>query len=255
MVKNIMEKYNFFKIYDELIDGIPEGILIKDYSIGRRWSYVETRDNIGLAMNMSIDSIDYSFSGTLIGKDLKKVAKLSKSWNFVESSVGLAAINAYYNTLENIKRNKGNFKDEDAFATYKDEVRNKKVSVIGHFPFLEKQLKNICDLYIIEKRPTKGDYPDSSCEYLLPISDYVFITSSTIVNKTFPRLIELSKDSETIMVGPSTPLTPKLFKYNIDNLSGFIVEDRENFKKSINGDTVRDFFQYGKMVNMKREKY
>lgn len=253
MVKDTMKEYNYFKIYDELIDGIPEGILIKDYSIGKRWSYVETKDNIGLAMNMSIDSIDYSYSGTLKGRVLKEVAKLSKSWNFVESSVGLAAINAYYNTMENLSKNKGNLKDDDAFVTYKDKVRNKKVSVIGHFPFLEKQLKDICDLYIIEKRPSKGDYPDSACEYLLPVSDYVFITSSTIVNKTFTRLIELAKNGETIMVGPSTPLTPKLFEYNIDNLSGFIVEDKENFKKSINGRIVRDFFQFGKMVNIKRK--
>ena len=253
MVKDTMKEYNYFKIYDELIDGIPEGILIKDYSIGKRWSYVETKDNIGLAMNMSIDSIDYSYSGTLKGRVLKEVAKLSKSWNFVESSVGLAAINAYYNKMENLSKNKGNLKDDDAFVTYKDKVRNKKVSVIGHFPFLEKQLKDICDLYIIEKRPSKGDYPDSACEYLLPVSDYVFITSSTIVNKTFTRLIELAKNGETIMVGPSTPLTPKLFEYNIDNLSGFIVEDKENFKKSINGRIVRDFFQFGKMVNIKRK--
>lgn len=249
-----MSKNKYFEIYDKLIEKIPEDIIVENYSIGRTWSYVETKENIGLAMTVNVDSIPYSYEKTLIGKSLKEVAELSKSWNFREAAVGLAAINAFYNTEEKVLNNNGNMKDADAFDVYRNIVKGKKVSVIGHFPFLERQIKDICDLYIIEKNPLKGDYPDSSCEVLLPESDFIFITSSTIVNKTFPRLIELGKGKKIIMVGPSTPLSEILFKYGIYDLSGFIVNDKENLKKVINNGVHREFFNYGKMLSIKKKE-
>ena len=248
-----MKQSKFFEVYDDLIEGIPSNIKITNYLIGRRWSRVETKDNIGLGMTVDIDSIKYSYSGTLIGKELKDVANLVKSWNLRESGIGLAAINAYYNSKNNETINDTDFSNRDVFDVYREIVEGKNVSVIGHFPYLERQLKDICNLYIIEKKPAKGDYPDSACEYLLPKSDYIFITSSTFVNKTFPRLLELAKDKNLIMVGPSTPLTPKLFKYGIKDLSGFIVKDRENLKKALDDKINNDFFEYGKMVSLKNK--
>ncbi|HHX67919.1 MAG: DUF364 domain-containing protein [Miniphocaeibacter sp.] len=248
-----MRKNNFFEIYDELIENIPSNLIIKDYFIGRHWSWIKTNENIGLGMTINIDSMAYSFTKSLIGKELKDVAKLTKSWNFRESSLGLAAINAYYNTFSKAEENKVDFSNKDAFDVYREIVVGKKVSVIGHFPFLEKQIKDICDLYIIERNPRKGDYPDSACEYLLPKSDYIFITSSTIVNKTFPRLLELSKDKKTIMVGPSTPITPILFKYGVSDLSGFIVKNKQGVIDTINSGRHREFFKYGNMVSLKKE--
>ncbi|QQK08590.1 DUF364 domain-containing protein [Miniphocaeibacter halophilus] len=205
-------------------------------------------------MTINIDSIEYSFNKSLIGKELKDVAKLIKSWNFRESSLGLAAVNTYYNTFKKAKENNVDFSNKDAFDVYREIVKGKDVSVIGHFPFLEKQIKDICNLYIIERNPRKGDYPDSACEYLLPKSDYVFITSSTIVNKTFPRLIELSQGKKVIMVGPSTPITPILFKYGISDLSGFIVENKDGVINTINSGRHREFFKYGNMVSLKNKE-
>ncbi len=253
MVINIMNKNKFFEVYDELIEEIPSSIKVKNYNIGKRWSYIETKDNLGMGLTVDVDSIDYSYSGSLIGKSLKDVANLVKSWNLRESSLGLAAINSYYNTADNIQNLGAAIKDEDAFDVYRNIIQGKKVSVIGHFPFLERQLKDICELYILEKKPSKGDYPDSACEFLLPQSDYVFVTSSTFANKTFPRLLELSKNGKLIMVGPSTPLTPKLFKYGIEDLSGFIVNDRKKIKEALNDDIPNDFFQFGKMISLKNK--
>lgn len=249
-----MEQNRFFEIYDRLIEGIPEGIIVKDYQIGRIWSWVETEDNIGLGMTVSVDSISYSYNNSLKESSLKEVAELSKSWNFREAALGVAAINAYYNTKKRLYNNKLNIRNEDAFDVYRDIVRDKKVSVIGHFPFLERQIKDICDLYIIEKNPLKGDYPDSACEILLPESDYIFITSSTIVNKTFRRLLELGKDKKIIMVGPSTPLSSILFEYGIYDLSGFIVEDIQEIKRVVNNGVHREFFNYGKMLSIKEKE-
>lgn len=76
----------------------------------------------------------------------------------------------------------------------------------------------ICDLVVLERRPLPGDYPDPASEYLLSDWEYVFITGTTIINKTLPRLLELCRGSKIILTGPSTPLTPALFRHGIDVL-------------------------------------
>ena len=56
----------------------------------------------------------------------------------------------------------------------------------------------------------------------LPECDVVFISSSSFVNKTAPRLIELSRQAHTVLVGPSTPLNPVLLDYGVDTITGFV---------------------------------
>ena len=61
-------------------------------------------------------------------------------------------------------------------------------------------LDGASEVYIIERRPKPGDYPDSACEYLLPDCDIVIMTASAAINKTLPRLLELSKNSRIKLI-------------------------------------------------------
>ena len=67
-------------------------------------------------------------------------------------------------------------------------IKGRKVAVIGRFPNLE-PLAAQCRCTSGNRRPQSGDFPDPACEYLLPSMDYVFITGSTFINKTLPRLL------------------------------------------------------------------
>ncbi len=61
---------------------------------------------------------------------------------------------------------------------------------------------------------------------LLPCADLVAITSSSLVNGTFDGLLALCPPHATVMLlGPSTPLSPALFDYGVDILSGARVVD------------------------------
>jgi uncharacterized protein (DUF4213/DUF364 family) len=53
----------------------------------------------------------------------------------------------------------------------------------------------------------------------------VLITGSTAVNKSMPRLIELSRGAELHLVGPSVPLDFRLFERGVTSLSGSLVPD------------------------------
>ncbi|MGC4018433.1 MAG: DUF364 domain-containing protein [Muricomes sp.] len=188
---------NPWQLYDELIAGIPDKLTVKYYQGGYNWSRViSSEDSVGLAMTIpTVTRPAISREASLIGKPLRETAQLVKSWNLVEAAIGLAAINSWYNQPERAARC-GFVHPEvtddvrEAFDVYFEECKGKNVTVIGHFPFIEKRLSGHCQLSILERNPDYGDYPDSACEYLLPQQDYVFITACTFVNKTLPRLLE-----------------------------------------------------------------
>ncbi len=218
-------------LYDALIEGIPRDITVTKSTVGNIWTAVCTQNGIGLAMTTQVSTIEQSISGEVCGMKLADLASHAKSWNFIEAGLGMAAINAYYNSLPIARQNGvllpgADPLEQDAFITSYDEMRNKRVCIVGHFPFLERRMRDLCDMAILERQPKDGDYPDPACEYLLPKADFVFITGSAFINKTMPRLLELSKDAKTTLVGTSVPLAPTLFRFGADSLAGFLPVDK-----------------------------
>ena len=250
-----MEKW---KLYDDLIGCIPENLTVIDCTAGVNWTSVESSEGgFGIAKTIPVQSMPFSFQGEIKGAPLKQIAELSKSWNFIEAALGAAAISAFHNfparalDCGSTHPNKAS-KDQTSFDVYHDEVKGCKVAVVGHFPDLEKQFGSICELTILERAPEFGDLPDPACEYILCEQNYVFITGCTLVNKTLPRLLELSRNAKTVMVGPSTILSPVMFDHGAHGLSGFIVRDARSCGAAIRGGTIRKLFDAGEMVSFIR---
>ncbi|MDV3425797.1 MAG: DUF364 domain-containing protein [Bacillota bacterium] len=253
-----------WELYDDLIRGIPEDLKVDDLVCGCRNSYVRSGNGSGVGNYYLCDTRMPMFSKNLIGAPLREAAECVKSWNFVEASIGVAAINAYYNNPEVARKNGVEFSDSkfvedrlfDPFIMTQNEVKNKKVTVIGHFPLLENLFQPICDLSIIEWEPVEdGDYPITACEYLLPQSDFVYLTCRCVMNKTLPRVLELSKNAERItMVGPGTPLAPVLFDYGIEELSGFMIKDQARALRVISGAENVTIYPTGQKVSFKRSQ-
>jgi len=239
---------NPWALYDDLIDDIPRDLAVADFQAGPIWTWLEASDgNAGVAMTIDMRSRPSTFSGPLIGRPLRDAAQLVKSWNLVEAAVGAAAINAWHN-----RRHDGATESGGAFDTYVDRVRGRNVAVIGHFPHIEDRLGTAGELSIIERNPRRGDYIDTAAEYLLPEQDYVFITGSTVVNKTLPRLLELSRNAHVVLTGPTTPLAPVLFDYGVDTLSGMIIGDAAGLKDALRGVGAAAPKHFGTMVDYAR---
>jgi len=245
---------NPWKLYDELIEGIPGQIMVSGCNCGYNWTTVTTEDSVGLSMTIPVFSLPYTFQKQIAGIQLQKLAKLSKSWNFVEAALGVAAIGAYYNypsRARNCGMEHPGICDgkRDAFNLYQDEVKGRKVVIVGHFPMLEQRFGPICDMTILERNPQWGDTPDTACEYILGDQDYVFITGCTLVNKTMPRLLELSKNAKVVLVGPSTILSPILFEHGVYGLSGLIVHDIQRCENVLREGNTMKLFDVGEMVD------
>lgn len=247
-----------WELYDDLISDIPDDLTVLECLVGVFWTLVRSERGIGIAMTIKGGKQRPELSN-IAGMPLKKLASYVKSWNMIEAVLGQAAINAAYNNPANVMALTGKTvlepagpEDNNAFKRLEPEIIGKKVAVIGHFPDIE-YLREFCELSILERDPQEDDYPDPACEYLLPEQDFVFITGAAFANKTMPRLLELSKKSKIVLVGPSVPLSRALFKYGIYQLGGLVALDQQLLWKAVQEGARMGLFKHGgKMVGIQR---
>ena len=216
--------------YDILINGISDKLYVSRIVNGKSWVAAELSDGrFGIAMHYTLESRARQF-GSLEGLDARTAASAVRSWNLQEASEGMAVINAFYNTREHMTE-LGAQCSYDKSCTEGIITESKKIALIGHLSLQPEALKGASKVYIIEREPKPGDYPDSACEYILPQCDIVIMTASAAVNKTIPRLLELSKCAKTIIIGPTAPLCPELKALGIDRISGVTVRDKISFER------------------------
>lgn len=240
-----------WKIYDELIDSVPENVFIQEYMIGKHWTIVRSDQGMGLAKTVRGEPIESGLK-EVVGMPLKKLASYVKSWNMGDASLGLAAINAALNNLSNVTEISVPLGIEEdlhlqkfnAFTDFAFENTGKNVAFVGHFPKTQ-YLRGRCNLTIIDKNPQYGDLPDTASEYILPYQDLVFITGTAFINKNMPRLLKLSEKPELILIGPSVPISPILFQYGVNAIAGMIIVDEKAIWKTVQEGGNRDIYQNG----------
>jgi uncharacterized protein (DUF4213/DUF364 family) len=213
-------------LYDALIGNVTSAAPLLRTVGGECWAMAEAEEGMGLGMMTPGDSIPALYPDGLCGLPLKEAARAAMSWNLTEASFGLAACNAFYNTPERMAALDcalpGN-----VYPTAGLDLHDKTVGIVGHMNG-PRGLRDIARaVYVLERRPRLGDYPDAACDWLLPRCDVVIITGSSLINKTLPHLLELCKNAVTILTGPSVPMCPELLDCGIDRLGGFVVTGRE----------------------------
>ena len=149
-----------WKLYDELIEGIPSDLTADEILVCRARTMVRCEIGCGMAMTLDSGAFPSQIQGSPIGSSLRDLAALIKSWNFTDASIGLAAMNAYYNSESHVHELKARIskmcpdnqnQTEDAFLYYQPLVAGKKVATIGHFAYLDRRFAPICDLSILER--------------------------------------------------------------------------------------------------------
>jgi uncharacterized protein (DUF4213/DUF364 family) len=243
-------------IYDRLLQGIPGDAVVASCLVGRSWSVVDS-GWMGIAMTHHGDSKGSALRPPHAGRRLSDMAAYLKSWNLYEASLGMAAVNSFYNTPDRIaswlNRPLDAVRGRGALTDMLDNIAGKKVAVIGHFPGIEATAAN-CTLTVLERNPQDGDLPDFAAEYVLPDQDFVFITGLTVANKTLPRLLTLSAQATVVLMGPSVPLVPWWFDHGVDVLAGMVVIDREHvWRYCQEGGTKGPFDNGGWMVQITRD--
>ncbi len=224
-----------WELYDALIEGIPNDIYVEEVIAGYYWVFVRN-SNFSAGISASGREFLRPFTDTkcMLGQPLKAVAGRIKSWNLVEASIGLAAINSYYNSPEvasksGVHLKSDSFEDDrmnDPYIAYQNIVKGKNVAAVGHASYMGALMSNVCELKIFGDEK-KGSYPMEATEYLLPEQDIVFLPCIGVATKQISRWLEISKNSKVIICGPSVPMAPILFDFGVYDLSGYIIHENE----------------------------
>jgi hypothetical protein len=80
----------------------------------------------------------------------------------------------------------------------------------------------------------------------------VGITGTALINHTLEPLLELCRGAFVTLIGPTTPLTPLLFNYGIDAISGSLVVDEASVLQHVSqGCTFQQLHKAGvKLLTM-----
>lgn len=214
------------KILADLLSTLDMEATIQDIRQGVFHTGVLTR-NCGLAATLPRDALRQEHSlvrepGHLLEIGVVKLAQMAYSESLLEAAIGMATINSLVEVNEEqcVELNAG-----DLIA---EKGRDKRVAIVGHFPFVPKLRRIVKQLWVIERNPREDDFTEEQVGNLIPQADVVGITGSAFTNHTIEHLLKLcAPEAYVVVLGDTAPLSPVLFDYGIDAVSGTKVVDPE----------------------------
>ena len=242
------------KVLDDIISNLDLDAQVRDIRVGIFHTGVITR-NCGLASSLTSDALKKHEHGSPLVKDpgnlLKKGAedlvKLAYSESLLEAAIGMAAINSLLQVDES------NCLNLNAANLIAEKGRGKNIAIIGHFPFIPKLRDIAKEVWVIEKNPREGDLSESQSENYLPEADVIGITGTSITNHTIEALLAIRNPKAYLVVlGDTAPLSPVLFDYGIDAISGTKVIDAGMALQGVSeGATFRQIRGIAKLIMLK----
>ena len=224
-------------IHDVILDAADAGrdARLEAVRIGHFWTVVRSSAGAGMASTLRSESHLHGSEPIADAGNLEAYAPIElahrlRSTSAPESALGLAA------AISLVGPPDGRLTEHNAAAVLADKGRGKRVAMIGHFPFTAALAERCGELWVFERGDGRGDddLGPEMIEELLPQADVVGITSTTIVNRTLPGILDLIRpDAFVLMLGPSTPLTPTFFRLGVDLLCGTIIVDPDRVLRAV----------------------
>lgn len=216
-------------VYDWLLASAEGAAPVEQLCLGLNWTVAQVAGSCGFAFSPRQVPRTLSWAGTLAGQPSEQLRPWLMSWSGAEAAVGLAVLNATVNRDSACLREAQPLRGEApghlrVFAHFRPQLEGQRVAVIGHYPGLEVLWQDL-PYQCLERQPQDGDLPDSAAEFVLPQADWVFVTASSLANKTLPRLLELSRQARVVLMGPSLPWLADWRQFGVDYLAGVRVLD------------------------------
>ena len=216
----------YMSILTNIISTLDLSAEVRDICQGIFHTGVLTR-RCGLASTLPKDALKQApplikEPGHLLEKSASELVMMSFSDSILEAAIGMAAINSLIEIDERrcIELNAG-----DLLA---EKGKDKKVVIIGHFPFINRLRGISRELTVIEKNPREDDLTEENAEIYLPEADVVGVTGAALTNHTIDHLLSIcNPQAYVVVLGDTTPLSPVLFEYGVDAISGTMVVDSE----------------------------
>lgn len=225
------------RLYDDLVLGVGDGVAAR-VVVGRQWTLVEGPHGVGLAQTPEGGAAPRDH---WTGMPLSALAALVRSWDPLAAAVGVAALNAHYNRFD--------LAGDGVNGLDALDCAPEGLAVIGAFPGLAARLPGAA---IIDRRPAPGQFPAEAAQWLLPRAEGALITASALANRSLPELLRRCAEVPVALVGPSAPLTPRLFEYGLTALSGLVATDPDGMADAVaDGAGAKDLKRFGRHVTVR----
>jgi uncharacterized protein len=223
-------------LLDTLLTDLPVAWLVSDIFVGANWVLAlvwhndgSERAGVAAAPVIFTENALYPIGHYTPNTDAAEVVQLLRSDDPTAAAVGLATFNAVQQPDE------AALTRHDAADWLSAQSSGKTVAIFGRFPFIMDEIRPFAKaVYVFEQHPEAGEYSADAMPRLLPQADIIAITSSTVINHTIDSILQHTSNKQTVvLLGPSTPLTPRLFDCGITALFGVRVADVEQAKASV----------------------
>ncbi|HHY96125.1 MAG TPA: DUF364 domain-containing protein [Firmicutes bacterium] len=211
-------------ILAEIISSLAGDAPVKEVRIGPFWTAVWSR-RCGLASTtLTYEHHGSLFpvreAGNLTSKSALELSRYAASDSLIERALALAAVNSL------LEVDPTRCRQANAADVLAEWGKDKRVCVVGHFPFVPRLKKVARELSVLERRPLSGDLPASEAESVIPEADVVAITGTALINGSMEKLLALCSPGALVMVlGPTTPLSSVWFAHGVRFVSGTRVTD------------------------------
>lgn len=184
-----------WKLYDDLYIGIPSGIRIDECKIGRYWTAVRANGCTGIAKTLEMPEDPEQFAASFKNGYLRDTANHMKWENLALAQVGVAAMNAWYNTSGRADMLKG-LSSPVEFPGKIATVGN--AAAENGFPL-----------------PMSPEF-DAKAYASLRDFDAVVIDSEALITRALPGLLDIAGESgNVILSGCSLPCTALFFAFGM----------------------------------------
>jgi hypothetical protein len=234
----------------ELINELGEsmhhpGAVISEIAVGSHFIGIRAEDNgiecVGLASTLGAAATaeERRLLDELPGTPLARAAALLKSDGAFAISLGAAALNAGLVPPPDLP-------DLEASLIMAEKGRHGETVLVGEFPFTDWLRRQVETLHLFELRDVPGRTAPALWDEVLGRCRVLGLTGTTLITRAMAAYLEKAPQAYTIIIGPTTPLSPVLFSRGADVLAGCrVVSPEPVFKAIRQGMSFRDFKKLG----------
>jgi uncharacterized protein (DUF4213/DUF364 family) len=235
-------------ITDDLLDSVRTDVPVRQVLVGAFWTAVvlDTEPpRCGLASTLHGATHEKGPPVHRAGHLLECTARDLVAWltssSTLEASIGMAALNALLEVDQTV------YTEINAEEVILALGTGRRVAIVGHFPFVERVRSAASECWVVELHPRPGDIPADRASEVIPRADVVALTGTSLINHTFDDLVGLCRsDTFVLLLGPSAPLSPVVFEWGVDGVSGTLVVEPDRVLRSVaQGATFRQIKRGG----------
>jgi hypothetical protein len=115
---------------------------------------------------------------------------------------------------------------ENGITLLQARAAGRRLVAVGRLPYLDRVRAAAAQSWVLETEPQDDDLPMAAAADVLPQADVVGMVGTALVDGVLEDALALCRrDAYVLIVGPSAPLAPALFRYGASALSGSVVDD------------------------------